>query len=501
MKRLFRISRLLHKYIGLLLLLVLMVMSATGILLNHPSLLADWDLPQQVLGESYRYDNWNRFSFRDSVVLEDGTVIIGGKLGVFSGKPDKPEQGTLSPMNEGLPRSLYLKDTSSLLAVNDQGSIRLYAGTRGGLYTRTQEDKKWQQVSTPSGDEHIVDLLSSDGRILAFTPFSCLVSDKSISQPVFREISIPFLQTTRKIPLFRLLFSLHSGKVFGTTGRLLVDIAAAGLIFLCLSAFYIWLFSKKPRLFPRQTGKRLFTFSFRNHLKIGIWLALPLLIIALSGTFIRPPLIILANSLQIPVTLLRHEAHEILKAEIIEDTLIIATHSGWYRGNAKLNAPLEPFTPPFPVFGMGITVLERLSGKIILAGSFSGLFYWDLVNDVALDLQGQPVSETDTMRPSEVMAAGALIHDEKLIGYADYSKGIQKVGATPQPLLEMWPKELSSYRISLYHFLFELHNGRLLRDFIGRWYILFVPITGIVFVTVIISGIFDWYWRRKPFLK
>ena len=148
---------------------------------------------------------------------------------------------------------------------------------------------------------------------------------------------------------------------------------------------------------------------------------------------------------------------------------------------------------------MGITVLERLSGKIILAGSFSGLFYWDLVNDVALDLQGKPVSETGTMRPSEVMAAGALIHDEKLIGYADYSNGFQKVGATPQPLLEMWPKELSSYRISLYHFLFELHNGRFLRDFIGRWYILFVPITGIVFVTVIISGIFDWCWRRKPF--
>ena len=495
MKRVFKVSRLLHKYIGLLLLVVLMIMSATGILLNHPTFFAGWNLPQGFLGDSYRYENWNRFSYRDGLVLEDGSIIIGGKLGVFYGKP---AEGALKALNKGLPGSLFYRDTFSLLAVKEEGGGRLYAGTRGGLYSLIQGDSSWKKVATPSGKEHIVDLVSTNGKILAFTPFSCLVLDKTKQRPVFTEMLVPFPEAGQRIPGYHFLFALHSGKLFGTLGKLVIDTVGAVLIFLCLTSFYIWFFPKGRRRLPSRKGKKVYAFSFRNHLKIGVWFALPLLVLAVSGAFIRPPLIILANSWQVPLHWMGHEAHEIQKAEMIgNDRLIVATRNGWYRGTIDLTTPFEQFTPPFPVFGMGTTVLAKLTDHTLLAGSFSGLYYWNLDYDITLDLQGAPVSQTESMRPGEIMAAGALIQNETLIGYADYREGMQDNKSTPLSVQNLWPKEFSTGEISLYHFLFEIHNGRFLRDFIGKWYILFIPLTGIFLITVIVTGVFDWLWRKK----
>ena len=58
------------------------------------------------------------------------------------------------------------------------------------------------------------------------------------------------------------------------------------------------------------------------------------------------------------------------------------------------------------------------------------------------------------------------------------------------------PADLHNNRLSFYHLLFELHNGRILRDLIGRWYIFFVPLAGSALLLITLTGIYDWCGRK-----
>lgn len=209
-------------------------------------------------------------------------------------------------------------------------------------------------------------------------------------------------------------------------------------------------------------------------------------------------MIVLFNSLNIPTSWLAHEENAIQKAAVLDtNTLIVATRSGWYRGKPDLTEPLQPITPPFPVFGMGTTLLKVLADGTIAAGSFSGLYFWSLDNATAVDISGNSPPEETSLRPAETMAAGLLMASNKVDGYADYKKGLITIQNNLVEEESNWKPDLESTEISLYHFLFELHNGRFLRDMIGNWYILCVPLSGLFLVMVLVTGVFDWYKRKK----
>ena len=47
-----------------------------------------------------------------------------------------------------------------------------------------------------------------------------------------------------------------------------------------------------------------------------------------------------------------------------------------------------------------------------------------------------------------------------------------------------------------WNFLFELHNGRIFKGMLGSFYILIIPLGGIIGLLILLSGIFD-YWFIK----
>ncbi len=491
---LFTLSKWLHKYTGLGLLLIFIFMAGTGILINHPSLLSSWSVPASWLGESYQYANWNRFSFRDSVLTDTGGMFIGGKMGVwYSSGPGI----AFEEMNAGLPDSFYLRDINTLLAVDYKGNRRLYAGGRSGLFYRNQNAESWLPVHGVT-DVKIVDLLLTDGQIMAFSPHACYTTSVSQDNPVFERVPVRINSKGQWVPGYRILFELHSGKLFGLPGRLLADMAALLLVFLCLSALYIWYIPWRKRRFKgRQRKSRWLATLYSYHLSIGIWAALFLFLIAGSGAFVRPPLILFSSMIKIPLASLAGKTPEILKAAISGDgALIIATRDGWYKGSQNFIPPLQAVTPPVPVFGMGTTVLESLSDQQLLVGSFSGLYKWNVEENIGVDLHGNSAPEKAGLRPGDVMAAAAIIDDGTFAGYADYKRGLLNYNNTPI-LDRPFPAEQLENRTSLYHFLFELHNGRFLRDAIGAWYILYVPLIGLALMLVIFTGVFDWLKRKK----
>ena len=494
LQRFFIFSKWLHKYVGLVLLSVFIFMGGTGILINHPSLLSSWSVPVSWLGESYQYANWNRFSFRDSVVADDGSMYIAGQMGVWY------SPGTnlaFEQINEGLPESFYLHDIKTLLAVNHEGNRRLFAGGRSGLFYRDQHADSWLPVKSVAGVE-IVDLLRTGGQVMAFSSHGCYTASVSQANPDFMPVAVEIDSKGQWVPGYRILFELHSGKLFGLPGRLLADVAAILLVFLCFSALYIWFVPWRKRRFKRRRRKdRWLATLYSYHLSVGIWIALLLFLIAGSGAFIRPPLILFSSIIRIPLATLARKTPEILRAVISDDgSLVLATRDGWYKGAPNFKPPLVAVTPPVPVFGMGATVLEPLGNNQLLVGSFSGFYKWNVSDGTGVDLDGNTAPTEAELRPGDVMAAAAIMHEGTFAGYADYKNGLRKLDNTPI-LDRPFPAEQFENRTSLYHFLFELHNGRFLRDTIGAWYILYVPLVGMALMLVVFTGTFDWLTRKK----
>ena len=59
------------------------------------------------------------------------------------------------------------------------------------------------------------------------------------------------------------------------------------------------------------------------------------------------------------------------------------------------------------------------------------------------------------------------------------------------------PAELSQGPMSLWHYLFELHNGKLFRQWLGSFTWLLIPIGGGLLLLVLLSGTFDWLWHKQ----
>jgi hypothetical protein len=52
--------------------------------------------------------------------------------------------------------------------------------------------------------------------------------------------------------------------------------------------------------------------------------------------------------------------------------------------------------------------------------------------------------------------------------------------------------------MSLWHcYLFEFHNGRIFEKCLGMGYMLIIPLVGLGLLLLAITGIIDWFYRRK----
>ena len=77
-----KISRWLHKYLGLVLLLFLAWMSLSGILLNHPNLIQNVSVHRIFVPKQYQPNNWNRSSLKGIEYMGD-SLLLYGRQGVY----------------------------------------------------------------------------------------------------------------------------------------------------------------------------------------------------------------------------------------------------------------------------------------------------------------------------------------------------------------------------------------------------------------------------------
>ncbi|WP_347840681.1 PepSY domain-containing protein [uncultured Draconibacterium sp.] len=506
-KRFIKTCKKLHKWPAIIIAFIAILFATTGIVMNHRQLFSGISVSRKLLPENYRYNNWNLAAVRGSLAWNNSTLIFGN-TGVW--KSDDNLQ-TFTDFNQGFPQGIDNRKIYSMASFSNH----FFAGTHMGLYKRRFDERKWKKVPLPVKKERIADVICKDDELLVLTRHYLL---KSTNGQQFNTIKLPEpLHYQQKTGLFTTMWQLHSGELFGTPGKLFVDLLGLVTIFLSLSGLLHFFF---PKLIKRVKHKHKQKAAFiktkkRNlswHNAAGYGFVLFLLINTFAGMHLRPPLLIAIAPKQvgiIPGTHLDSPNPWFDKLRRIywdeeRQQYIFSTSDGFYFAEESLSKNLRPAPLQPPVSVMGCNVLKPIGTHHLMIGSFSGMYLWNLQNGgISNYFSGETYQAPQSMtRPIGANTVSGLVQCKNKSWWFDYSRGAIELnaknqkstfGAMPENIRQASP-------MALWNVALEIHTGRIFEHLVGSFYILFVPLAGVCIMLVLLSGLYLWWklHRKKP---
>lgn len=490
----------LHRWPGLIATFFLFFWCLSGIVLNHRQTFANFEVNRKSLASEYQYKNWNNASLKSSIQIGSDSVLVYGNIGVWL---TDTNYSSFSDFNEGFKSGI---DNRKIFKVLKSKKGSLFAATLFGLFS--YEKDQWQKIALPVNEEQTVGLAFANDSVYVMTRSHILVSRDVPGNYHFFEIPVSApLGYDNKIGLFKTLWVIHSGEIYGSIGKLVVDLVAIVFIILAITGL-VYYFSpgiirrRKHKDKDNSKVKQFNKFSIKWHNKIGIWLALLLMITTITGMFLRPPLLIaIANArvAKLKYTSLNNanawfdQFRDILYDDELDRFLIGTVEGIYFSDDHFKSAPVLATTQP-PVSIMGINVFEKIGRGDYLIGSFYGLYRWmpdyNLVQDYiskstqfSIDRSGPPLGQ--------FMAAGFIKKNDGAEYHIDYN-----LGAIPLNLknkfTEMPAEIIEKSPMSLWNFALEVHTGRFFKFIFGDFYILIIPILGLLAFTTILSGVIVW---------
>lgn len=496
----------LHKWPGLIISIVLFYYALTGIFLNHRALFSGIDVNRELLPTEFRYHNWNNAALKGDLIISSDSILVFGNIGVWI--TDSTFQH-YRPMNAGFKKGT---DNRKIFDLHRSRDGQLYAATLFGLFAYDQNRGQWASFDLDAEIKRFV-AIESVGDTLYVINRSVLFKGKSAGTSTRFE-KIELVQPPgykNEVTLFQTIWQIHSGEIFGLPGKLFVDLLGIVVLFLSLTGWLYFLFPgwiKRRKRENKAVGSMvsLNRWSLKWHNRGGAWLFGFLIVLFFSGMFLRPPLLIAIAPLKvnpIPFSHLSqpnpwHDKLRDLHYDEAKGGFLLSTSSGLYFMDAKTLRPV-PFKYQPPVSVMGITVLEPYEAGAYLVGSFSGLFLWHPdVPEVYNFVTGRVHQESSSGRPvGDFKVTGLLNTPSGQRLMVDYEKGVLPL-EHQNPFPPMPPNILKASGMSLWTFALETHTGRIFGSFMGLFYILIVPLSGLLGIMVVLSGYLLW---RKRFKK
>lgn len=489
-----------HKWFSLFTGILLILWAASGIILNHRSSVSAFSINRSWLPSGYQYDNWNNAALRSACNWRGDSILVYGNIGIWLTDHDFRNY---EPLMSGLPEGI---DPVRTMRIVKTSKHDVYAGTQSGLYCLSLGKQAWKKIELASHDTRVVDLAIKNDTLIAMNRSKIYLIDIFNDNKIIRTIDLkPANNDDGKVGLFRTLWVVHSGEILGFAGKLFVDVLALLLVFLVLTG-YVWFFfprwikKRKARGLTSLNQKKWTSFSIRWHNKLGIWLGAFLVITVLTGIFLRPPLLItIANTrvAKIPFSVLDQSNtwEDKLRALLFDDESkqwYIGTNEGIFTVNETFSQQPRIVENLPPVSVMGINVFEKLENENFLIGSFNGLFVWNSGSGKSFDfLTGKEV-ETKSSVASPIgknLISGLIINEEDFLVF-DYNKGLldKKIAM---------PDQIKATSMPLWNLALEIHTARIFEPFIGPFYLLIIPLLGLITLLILISGIVIYLRPKK----
>lgn len=475
--------RLHHKWTGIVLCVFLVLFCLSGIVLNHRPWLADVNVSRRVLPPWYRFTAWNGGLLRGTLSLGGDSVLIYGAGGVWLTTRDGE---VVVDFNQGLPTGA---DRRSVRAVAQTSDGRLFAASQFGLFTRANQDAAWAEIPVPTESEERLSDLTLRGDTLVVVGRSHLYvgvlgSAGELPSLVRVNVAVPVGLDTR-VTLFKTVWRLHSGELFGMVGKLVMDAIALVLCFLAVTGVMCWLMPKFAKRLGERS-RRTLRWTFRWHNQIGRATLVLTLLACITGWCLRPPLMVPLVLSKTPPPVKEAPWHDKLRALRYDESQgdwLLFTADGFFSLPGLDGIPAKIDNAP-AISVMGINVWERDEAGHWLCGSFSGMTVWDRASGAVCDyFTGLPLTGKRGS-PFGAMAVSGYSTDigrrPHVVGYGTGTD------ALPQPA------SLRHLPMSLWNVALEVHTGRIYCGNSATYFWIFL--TGLLAVWCLWSG---WMMRRK----
>lgn len=489
-----------HKWPGIVITLFVILFSLSGIFMNHRDLISAVDINRSLLPKEYSYQNWNKGAVKSVCRLGGDSALVYGNIGVWL---TTNHFKTFQDWNAGFPAGTDNRKISKILKTPDG---KLLAGTYFGLFQYSFQQHQWKKIPLPVSEERITDLILKQNELMVQTRSFLMKSQDGITlQPIQLPASEGY---NGKASLFKTLWLLHSGEIWGSVGKLIVDLFGLAILIISLSGLMHFIFPKwlKHRRERKKDNAKLVSARNTNlhwHNRLG-WICIPFLIlVTITGMFLRPPLLIaIASSTvsPIPGTVLSSSNpwYDKLRRVLYDEQqhlFLFSTSEGIFFTDENFREPMRRLMNEPPVSVMGCNVLEKKGESTYLIGSFNGLFLWNPLTGQILDyLSENPYKAPKVVGPpiSKDMIDGWFSDTSGNEFYFDYNLGVLPIRNNFE-FGKMNPEIIQKSPISLWNLSLEVHTGRIFEPILGMFYILYVPIAGICILIVLISGFFIWW--------
>jgi hypothetical protein len=498
-----------HKWVSIVFSVFILFFVISGIILNHRELLAKFDLSRNALPKDYHYENWNNAAVKSQLKINEDSVLIYGNIGIYLTDSNYQD---FKNFNQGFKKGV---DNHKIEQLYKTKNGDLFAGTYFGLFKYSNKQKKWLKIDLPISEKRIVDFTEKSDTVFILSR-SHILKTTDFADYEIVQLKAPE-NYNNKVGLFKTLWVIHSGEIYGAAGRIIVDLVGLIMAFLTISGFVIFLnriVLKKNKIKKEKIKRKRRTnrFMLKWHNKFGWTTLIFLLITATTGMFLRPPLLIPIANLEvgkIPFSELDTDNawfDQLRRIYFDEemDSFVIGTSKGFYAADKYLNENPTRYKSQPPASVMGITVFEKKSSNLYLIGSFEGLFLWNSKTGIVFDFIKKQfhIPKNDNSRPLGQFLVSGYISDFKGDEvFFDYNFGAYNLSKGNK--FSTMPKEIKTTKISLWNLALEIHTARFFQFLIKDFYILIVPLTGLALVFILISGFVIWskkYQKKKDSL-
>jgi len=495
-----------HRWFSLAATFFILFFAVSGMVLNHRELLSGMDVSRRFLPPGYRLNNWNLGAVKGSVKAGGDSILVYGNIGVWL--TDSTFR-SFQDMNAGFPEGTDNRKINTLSWSRVAG---LYAGTLFGLYHF--HGGSWEKVAIPAAHARVVKVLQLGDSLLVMTRSNLFTARSTPGSSGFHEIPVPKGEDNDgKVGLFKTIWVIHSGEIYGLAGKLIVDSIGIILVVLCITGLTWFLvpyrLKKLKGDLSRAKLKRFNRMSLKWHNVIGSWAILVLLLNTAAGIFLRPPLLIPIAGVRVAKLKYTELDNPNPWFDRFRDLLydeenkrfMVAAGDGFYYSGDRFGSDLKLFPVQPPVSVMGINVFEKNGPGHYLVGSFSGIFDWEPATGRTIDcITRTEYLDTGQGGPpfGKVTVAGYIRCNDSTRILFDYARGAfslegkNPLPPVPQPIVAASP-------VSLWNTALEIHTGRIFESVLGPFYILIVPLVGLSTLFILISGFFSWWLagRRK----
>ncbi len=477
-----------HKWVGLFFTFFILMFCFSGIVLNHRDVFSKCEVGRWWMPSSYHYDNYNNGIVKGTFALSD-SLLAYGNAGIWLTDSCFSD---FADFNLGLSEGIDNRKISRIVRTADG---TLWAAGLFDVYRFS--GGRWQSVAVDC-DERIADLEVKGDSLVVLSRSMVYVAVSPYTDFQAVELLKPECYSP-KVTLFKTIWLLHSGELFGFAGKIVVDILGVVLVVLCLTGVVYFFF---PALVRRLRKKKkdvsgyakTLSVSARWHNKLGAWLIVLTLFLAVTGMCLRPPLMIpfvLTKCDPVPGSSLDsknpwHDKLRVIRWDETRSLWLLSSSGGYYSLSDFDHAPMQIDNAP-SVSPMGVNVMEQNADSQWLVGSFSGLFVWEPNADEAVDyFTGKPAEKSFGRAIGSVAVSGFSrdVAGEEVV--FDYSSGARTLSGVS--CLKAMPEVLENQPMSLWNFCLELHVGRCYQPFLGPFSELFVFLSGVVLTLILLSG-------------